>query len=185
MPTPPNSAVPCLIQLNGDNVMANLLPIMALKPERIVQIVTKTQRAERAVAQFKEVFALLAKEPGYEGYKPKIHDHTLAKADMAEVRDSVARLLLENAGAVVNFSGGSKLMSLGAYQAALALGRPSLFCDVEEEGFVNGRTGPLTAPPDYRKLVGQLSIALLMAIQAAGKRTGGPIRRQTECAHSA
>jgi hypothetical protein len=117
------------------------------------------------VSHFKEVFALLAREKGYEGYRPRIQDHTLASADMPEVRDAVARLLLENAGAVLNFSGGSKLMSLGAYQAALALGRPSMFCDVEEECFVNGRTGPLPAPPDYPQLASQFSIGLLMAVQ--------------------
>lgn len=156
--------ISCLIQLNGDNVIPNLLPIMALRPERIIQLVTKSQKAERAVAQFKEVFSLLAKEPGYEGYKPRIQDHVLSGNDLPEVRDAVARLLLENAGAVVNFSGGSKLMSLGAYLAALALGRPSLFCDVEEERFVSGRTAPLAAPPDYRALAGQFSISLLMAI---------------------
>lgn len=158
------STTSCLIQLNGDNVIANLLPIMALRPERIVQLVTKNQRAERAVAQFKEVFALLAKEPGFEGYKPRMQDHQLPGNDMGEVRDAVARLLLENQGAVVNLSGGSKLMSLGAYQAALALGRPSLFCDVEEERFVSGRTGPMSAPPDYRALAGKFSISLMMAI---------------------
>jgi hypothetical protein len=159
-----SAPIPCLIQINGDNVAANLLPIMALRPERIVQLVTKSQRAERAVAQFRDAFSLLAKEAGYEGYKPKIQDHTLASTDMPDVRDTVARLLLENQGAVLNFSGGSKLMSLGAYQAALALGRPSLFCDVDEERFVNGRTGSLQAPVEYQKLADQLSIRLLMAL---------------------
>ncbi len=159
-----SSQIPCLIQLNGENVMANLLPIMALKPERIIQIVTKSQRAERSVAHFKEVFALLSKERGYEGYRPRIQDQTVGSSDMPEVRDAVARLLLENVGAVVNFSGGSKLMSLGAYQAASALGRPSMFCDVEEERFVNGRTGPLPAPPDYEMMASQFSIGLMMAI---------------------
>jgi len=154
----------CLILLNGDNVMVNLLPIMALRPERIIQLVTKDQRAARAVAQFKEVFTMLAKEPGYEGYKPRIQDQTLPGHDLAEVRDTVARLLLENAGAVVNFSGGSKLASVGAYQAAMALGRPSLFCDVEEGRFVSGRTAPMSQPPDYNTLISQFSIRLLMAV---------------------
>ncbi|MBL9115809.1 MAG: hypothetical protein JNJ83_12445 [Verrucomicrobiaceae bacterium] len=159
-----SSTIPCLIQLNGDNVAANLLPIMALKPERIVQIVTKSQRAERAVAQFKEVFTLLAKEKGYEGYKPRIQDHTVSSGSMPDVRDNIARLLLENPGSVVNFSGGSKLMSVGAYQAALALGRPSLFCDVEEQRFVDGQTGHLPSPPAYDTLAKQFSMSLLMAL---------------------
>lgn len=144
--------------------MVNLLPIMALRPERIIQLVTKDQRAARAVAQFKEVFSMLAKEPGYDGYKPRIQDQTLPGHDLAEVRDTVARLLLENNGAVVNFSGGSKLMSVGAYQAAMALGRPSLFCDVEEGRFVSGRTAPLSQPPGYNALISQFSIRLLMAV---------------------
>ncbi len=162
-------STPCLIQLNGDNVMVNLLPIMALKPERIIQLVTKDQRAARAVAQFKEVFALLSKEPGYEGYKPRIQDHTLPAHDLPEVRDTVARLLLENAGAVVNFSGGNKLMSVGAYQAAMALGRPSLFCDVDEGRFVSGRTAPMPQPPDYNTLISQFSIGLLMAVHGRSR----------------
>jgi hypothetical protein len=165
MSAQPANTTPCLIQLNGDNVVANLLPIMALKPERILQIVTKSQRAERAVSRFKEVFSLLAGEKGYQGYKPRIHDHNVSSGDMGEIRDTVARLLLENPGAVVNFSSGSRLMSLGAYQAALALGRPSIFCDVDDERFVSGRTAPMASPADYKGLVAGFSIGLLMAVQ--------------------
>jgi hypothetical protein len=89
--------------------------------------------------------------------------------DLPDVRDGVARLLLEQPGAVVNFSGGNKLMSVGAYQAAMALGRPSLFCDVDGERFVSGRTAPLAQPPEFSTLVSRFSIGLAMAVHGRNR----------------
>jgi hypothetical protein len=162
-PKQPDSSL-TLLQLAGDNVLANLLPIMALRPGRIIQVRSKSDRHESAVTHFRAALQVLGQQPAFSGLSPKTTDHVIQSQapDLAETRDFVAALLLQNPGTVVNLSGGSKLMSLGAYQAAVALGRPSLFCDLEEQRFINGRTGNLPQPADVRKLADQLGLSVLL-----------------------
>jgi hypothetical protein len=153
-----------LIQLAGDNVLANLLPIMALRPSRVIQVRSRGDRHELAVSHFRASLQVLGKEPAFAGLAPKVSDHVIQSEfpDLAETRDFLAALLLQNPGAVVNLSGGSKLMSMGAYQAAVALGRASIYTDLEGHRFVNGRTGPLSHPPEFKKLVDQLGLQVLL-----------------------
>ena len=61
-------------------------------------------------------------------------------------------------------------MSIGAYQAAAALGAPSLYCDTQEKRFTDGETRLLQPWPDFRGTAAHLSVPLLMA--AHGKNFG-------------
>ncbi len=162
---------PSLLQLVSEQVMMNLLPVMALKPGRIVQVRSadagKPPVQEQAAAQFRFALQALAREPAYKGYQPKIIDHVLSSSapDIAEARDFIASTLISNPGMMVNFSGGTRLMGTSAFVAAMALGRATFTCDPEHQRFLSGRTAPLAALPEFASLTRQLSVRLLMAAQ--------------------
>ena len=168
--TPPASSL-SLLQLASESVLVNLLPVMALRPARLVQIRYgdngKGSSLDLAAQCFRQSLQALAQEPAFKGYQPKVVDITLGGAapEIGDARDLVASTLLSNPGMIVNISGGTKLMSVGAYLAALALGRASFACDPQQQKFSNGRTAPLERLPDVAALNKHFSIRLLLAVQ--------------------
>lgn len=150
-----------LIQFATDEVLANLLPLMALRPARVIHV-------GGGIEQQRVLLQALSQEPDFKGWQPKVSELQLPKVhEINEVRDAVATTLVQTPGAVLNLAGASQLVGIGAYQAALALGRATLFFDAAGERFVDGRTGRLGKWPDYREAAKRLSTRLLMA--ACGK----------------
>lgn len=172
---PPASTTPqcpVLLQLVSEEVLPNLLAIMALRPGRLIQVrngdAAKNPEMEAASAKFRHALQVLAQEPAFKNYQPKIQDLHLPhlSPDISSTRDLVANTLATTHGVTVNFSGGTRLMSIGAFQAAAALGRPSLFCDTKGGRFSDGRTGGGQARwPEYQSVTSQLSARLLMAVE--------------------
>ena len=169
-PTPtPAPSCPILLQLVSEELLPNLVVVMALRPGRIIQVRNgdgaKNPEMEAAASKFRQALQILALEPAFKGFQPKISEITLPHLapDISSVRDSVAHTIATTQGVTVNFSGGTKLMSIGAYQAAAALGRPSLFCDVEAQRISDGRTGGQGRWPEYGTATTHLSARLLMA----------------------
>lgn len=168
---PQQSSSPSLLQLASETILVNLLPVMALRPSRILQVRLgdsgKSTRLDQAAALFRQALQALAQEPAFKGYQPKVVDVTLPgiSPDIAETREFIATTLLSNPGMIVNFSGGTKLMSIGTYLAAMAFGRASFACDPQTQRFSNGRTAPLDRLPDVATLNKHFSIRLLMAVQ--------------------
>lgn len=160
------SSSPALLQIASDSVLVNLLPVMALRPSRVLQLRLADGQGPE-ITPFRPLLQALAQEPGFKGYQPKVVDITVpgSSPDIAETRELVATTLLQNPGMIVNFSGGSKLMSIGAYMAAMALGRASFACDLTARRFSNGRTAPLDRLPDFATLNKHFSIRLLLAVQ--------------------
>jgi len=122
-----------LIQIISKQTMQNLLAAMAVKPEKIVHVCTPSmQKASAALSQaYREssVKATVVDVPV--GEKPL----------MAEMFAAVSAAVRENENAVVNFTGGTKLMSLGAYGAANAARVPSFYVDTDRGEFLDGTTG--------------------------------------------
>jgi hypothetical protein len=170
------NGVSVMIQIVGDQTVQNLLPVMALRPARIFQArsqdVKGATRFEDAADNFGLAVQRLSSEPGFEGYQPEIITETMddTSPGIEATRSFVASFLAKQQGAVVNFTGATKLMSIGAYQAAAALGAPSLYCDTQEKRFTDGHTGKLDPWPDFRSAAAHLSVPLLMA--AHGKNFG-------------
>lgn len=122
-----------LIQIVSEETMPNLLAAMAIKPERIVHLCTPAMAGasaalERAYGQAEVktsvVTCRLGEHPG-----------------MVELNDAVASLIREADDAVVNFTGGTKLMSIGAYAAATRAKVPSVYVDTAAGSFVDGLSG--------------------------------------------
>ena len=169
----PVSVPPCqvLLQLVSEQLLPNLLTVMALRPGRIIQVrngdAAKNPRMETATTHFRHALQVLANEPGFKGYQPKMVELNLPhlSPDLTSTRDLVATTLATTQGVTVNFTGGTRLMSIGAFQAAAALGRPSLFCDTEAQRFSDGRTGGQGRWPEYPSIASSLSARLLVAAQ--------------------
>lgn len=129
-----------LIQLISEQTIPNLLPILRLRPQHFVHL--WTPKTETQAKQLEEVIRILA--PG-SGLK------TVELSEMPRMTESYEKVIEEigavEAGsqAVVNFTGGTKLMSIGAYAAALAKGVPSLYVHTEGACFLDGATSPQMA----------------------------------------
>ena len=164
-----------MIQLVGDQTVQNLLPVMALRPSKIIQIRSKdkpaSNRFKTAAQNFRIAVEELSHEPGFNNYRPIVEDIELISVSpkISDVQEVVASKLNSESAAGVNFTGATKLMSIGAHRAAAALQIPSLYCDTQEKRFVDGATFKTSITyPSFEDTAESLSVPLLMA--AHGKR---------------
>lgn len=127
-----------LVQLVSEQTMQNVLPILRLKPVKVYHLATaKTaSRSEHILNAVKSA-----------NINPQIENIRLAAMpSITEATRAVARAIgsarEEQLTPVVNFTGGTKLMSVGAYIAAYqATPRAlSLYVDTDDEQFVDGNT---------------------------------------------
>lgn len=133
MPTPLS-----LIQLVSEQTMQNLLPVLRLRPVRLIHLATpKTRDRSARIA-----------EAARRSNCP-VDFETIplsAMPSIGETHQAVRTVVGEEAAAgrrpFVNFTGGTKLMSIGAYAAALKDKVPSLYVDTQDATFMDGRTGP-------------------------------------------
>lgn len=126
-----------LIQLVSEQTMPNLLPVLALRPARLIFLTTPVTAA-RAPA----IAAAVAKagvQAAHEGIRLS------AMPSIAESRRAVERAaaLAREHGhePILNFTGGTKLMSIGAHAAAAAARVPSFYVDPQSHTFLDGGTG--------------------------------------------
>lgn len=81
---------------------------------------------------------------------------------------------------VVNFTGGTKLMSIAAYAAAQNAGWTSLYVDTEGRQFIDGKTGErlseiLGGPLAFDKYLAQLSVRAIAAANGLKKVETSPL----------
>lgn len=160
-----------LIQLVGDQTVQNLLPAMALRPSRIVQLRSRdaipvSPRFETAARNFALAIDDLRHEEGFGDYHPEIETIILNDTSprIPDVRSAISKVLATSSDAVVNVTGATKMMSIGAHQAAVAMNVPALYCDTQEKRFVDAESGsPLMAIPTFEETADLLSVPLLMA----------------------
>ncbi len=130
-----------LIQLVSEQTMQNVLPALAIEPRSIILLHTP-----RTARQCQWIAAALRKA-GLE-FEPRM----LPLTEMPDTRETAARIReaisqAESSGQdpLVNFTGGTKLMSIGAFAATLGVKCPSLYVDTEHRRFVDG--GQVQAHP--------------------------------------
>lgn len=163
-----------LIQLVSEQTMQNLLPILRLKPARLVHLATpKTQNRSAWIA-----------EAARQSNCP-VELETLTLSAMPGMRETMQATLaaIENAGqrgdtALVNFTGGTKLMSIGAYVAALKHKTPSLYVDTQDALFVDGQSaeglaGHFGDDLSFTPLLRSLSLHAIAAANGCGRITNG------------
>lgn len=127
-----------IVQLISEQTIQNLLPVLRLRPTKLVHLVTpKTAPRSR----FVEESARTA------GVKPTVRVVQLSAMPGIQETYNAVSALLEQAKksgdeAVINFTGGTKLMSIGAYASARVRETPSLYVDTQDACFVDGGTSP-------------------------------------------
>lgn len=126
-----------LIQLISEQTIQNLLPTLRLKPKKLIHLVTPKTAARSAVLHSAAKAA---------GIAPDLETIQLsAMPGIPECFNAVADALAKNKTeglSVVNFTGGTKLMSIGAFAAAQTQKVPSLYVDTMDACFVDGATSP-------------------------------------------
>lgn len=132
-----NSRPLTLIQLVSEQTMQNLLPVLRLKPARLVHFATpRTANRSFWIA-----------EAARQSHCP-VELETVTLSAMPGMRETMQATLaaIEHAAAadrevLLNFTGGTKLMGIGAYVAALKHKAPSVYVDTQEGVFVDGQSG--------------------------------------------
>lgn len=159
-----------LIQLVSEEAMPSLFPILALKPAGVTHIVSRSF-AQHSMFVMRAADAVGAVPPR-DAYSESILDDMPTVGETHQVvSDAIAMFQRQGLRPVLNFTGGTKLMSIGAFQAALASKVTSLYVDGERQVFVDGRTGPeLAAMLENGMALGMLAplLSVRMVLTAYG-----------------
>ena len=159
-----------LIQLVSEEAMPSLFPILALKPTALVHVTSQgfAQYSNPVLAAAK-VANLSPKEDSLL-HLPLPTMPSIIETHHA-VKEGIDWLRARGLQPVVNFTGGTKLMSIGAFYAAVSTTTPSLYVDGDRQVFVDGRTGPeLAAMLDNGLALGMLAplLSVRMVLTAYG-----------------
>ena len=158
-----------IIHLVSDQTMQNVLPILALRPRRVIQVhspsqsfVAKAQHTRDAVALAQQTVPTLGKgAPAIEWEKVALHNPFPGLADTAAViRPMLARGELGRI--CVNYTGGTKNMSIGAWNAANEAGAATLYCDTPR-AFLSGGTGEISFPAALKDVAVLLNCQVVLA----------------------
>ncbi len=123
-----------LIQLVSAQATPNLLAAMALQPKKIIHCCTASmmKRSEHLSKAYKST-----------GVSSEIRVERLsAMPQVVELKSLIENLSKEEENLVLNFTGGTKLMSLGAFVGALQKKIPSIYVDTTDGVFVDGGSAP-------------------------------------------
>ena len=118
--------------------MQNLVPVLALKPAKVFHLATPKTAARSAniVEAARQAQVLTKPENIRLSEMPSIPE--TSRAVIRTIADAKAQGLTP----VINFTGGTKLMSIGAYEAAIREQVVSLYVDTDHQQFLDGHTGP-------------------------------------------
>ncbi len=127
-----------LIQLISEQTMQNLVPVLALKPAKVLHLATPktTARSANIVEGARQAGVTTAVENIRLTEMPSIPETSRA------VLRAIESARAEELTPVVNFTGGTKLMSIGAYEAAMREQIVSLYVDTDRQQFLDGHSGP-------------------------------------------
>ncbi len=166
-----------LIHLVSDQTLQNILPILALEPDRVLQVMSKdTERFRKPALNTRRAVEVAARR----GFRMPAEwpDPVAVGVDspsIEQTRKVVAGLLQEGPKATVNYTGGTKNMSIGAWLAARDASAPTLYCDTPRE-FVSGGTADLQLPVALQAVAKKLNVEVILASQ--GLMRGEQWRRE-------
>lgn len=153
-----------LIQLVSEQTMQNLLPILALRPKVVVQVRSRPDRFHHAARNLEQAVAAIRQTLLYRDLQPEFHE-VVIEADSPTVEqtcDKIRQALNRWPHAVLNLTGGTKLMSLGAW-TAVADQHPVLYCDTAERRFLTIGRKPLPTLQPFEQVAASLTVAAVMA----------------------
>jgi hypothetical protein len=152
-----------LLHLVSEQTMQNLLPILALRPKRVIQVRSRAQKFHQAAENLKNAVAAMRKTIFYRDLNPEfvevVIDEESPSVDSS--RSEVAEHLARCPDAIVNLTGGTKQMSIGAYLAANNAFR--LYCDTAIRQFIPVGQQPLPTHPPFEQIAASLTVEAVMA----------------------
>lgn len=127
-----------LIHLVSEQTLQNLLPIMALRPHRIVQVRSRGRNLSQSRSIEAAIRHLCKENSDFVGYTPRFVDHELTEAHptLNQVYADLAQRFSDREKTLLNYTGGTKMMSVGAFQLALQRNIPTVYCDTVKRRFV-------------------------------------------------
>ncbi len=155
-----------LIHLVSEQTLQNLLPTLALRPSHVIQVRSSDPRFDRTPSYLETA----CREAGLTETK-FLTPETIpgASPDITETSAFLTTLCERQKGhsLCLNFTGGTKLMSIGSYRVAEHLRIPSLYTDtLHRRNFVDGGTGPfLKILPELHSFLNQITVPVVMAAQ--------------------
>lgn len=158
-----------VIHLVSGETMQNILPILALRPRRVVQIHSRNENfAKRAIHTEAAVRLAGTLErpdgpyPGPDTWQAVALDS--ASPSIAETYAAVAKAISASGApnTCVNYTGGTKNMSVGAWKAADDAGAASVYCDTPR-AFLSGDTAPLPLPLQLSDIAQWITVPMVLA----------------------
>ncbi len=149
-----------LIHLISEQTMQNLLPILALQPERVIHVRSAGPRFDSAVSKLESAVKVAGVSSDFETH---ILDSTFP--DLLDVQLAMKKILQRYPDAILNFTGGTKLMSVGAFLAASEFGQAILlYCDTEQKQFrALGRNKLPKGLPTFDEVASCLNLPTVLA----------------------
>lgn len=149
-----------LIHLISEQTMQNLLPILALKPKRVVHVRSSGARFDAAVSKLESAVRVA-------GVDPEFVTQTLPSdsPDVLDVQLVMREILTVHPDAIVNFTGGTKLMSIGSVLAASDFkDTVLLYCDTDQKQFRTfGNNSLPEGVPSFDEVAVSLNLPIMLA----------------------
>lgn len=154
-----------LIQLVSEQTMPNVIAALAARPERIVLI--HTQRTTNQVSWIRTALTTAGLAPEWD--VQELSESPDIRETGRIVTQAIERARENSLKPVINFTGGTKLMSIGAFAACARAQCPSFYVDTEHSLLHDGSTGalPETLGLACRNLVSAISPLSLDVLSAA------------------
>lgn len=153
-----------LLHLVSAQTLPNLLPIMALRPTCIIQVRSADSRFEIVCKNLKDAVDYLATTDAYRNYCPNFFEIVISEQSPSvdATRHKVGESLAFWPGCVVNLTGGTKQMAIGAYLAAKCQGMPVIYCDTQARQFLpifsRRNCHPLPQLPSLTEVAARLDV---------------------------
>ncbi|MBI4444693.1 MAG: DUF1887 family protein [Acidobacteria bacterium] len=161
-----------LIHLVSEQTLQNLLPIMAFRPGRIVQVRSRGLHRVQLESIEAAVRHLAESYPDFGGHAPTFVDYELSEEypTVNQVYADLAPWFADPENTVLNYTGGTKMISVGAFQLAFERNVRTLYCDSARRRFVWAPEGGALNGLDFDQLSKYLTVSLIAA--ANGQEPG-------------
>lgn len=158
-----------LIQLISGESLQNVLPVLALKPNRVISLVSKETPMflkrkcdiENAVRLAWPLVGDGATFPSFDTAPETLDSDS---PSIHECNALVSKLIANSMAPCVNYTGGTKDMSIGAWTAAQSASAPTVYCD-SPRAFRSGGTCSLEFPIQLPELARRLNVPAILAAQ--------------------
>lgn len=166
-----------LLQLLSAQTLQNLLPIIALQPERVVSLASRGGFLNTADAIKKAYNKLREKHIDLRAVEFLPYEETASPTPGVQEAKLLALKYAEKyPDLYVNFTGATKMMSVGAYLVAKDRGLPTYYCDTQSGWIVAGGTGQEQEKVDIGPIFDLLDVEVIL--EAYGKSLGKHWRSQ-------